>query len=82
MSAQIKAKEEVVFFIDQQKFVVEDRPYTVRELLVMAGENPEETTLVLRHGNELKKLTDLDERIQIKDGTHFVVFHRGPTPVS
>jgi hypothetical protein len=82
MSIQTKSKEEVVFFIDQQKFKAEDRPYSVRELLVLAGENPDETTLVLRHGNELTKLTDLDQRIEIKNGTHFLVFHNGPTPVS
>ncbi len=82
MPAQIKGKEEVVFFIDQQKFKAEDRPYTVRELLVLAEENPDETTLVLRHGSDLTKLTDLDQRVEIKNGTHFVVFHNGPTPVS
>ena len=82
MSVQTKGKQEVIFFIDQQKFTAEERPYTVRELLVLAGENPEETTLVLRHGNDLTKLTDLEQRIEIKNATHFVVFHNGPTTVS
>ena len=62
--------------------MAEDRPYSVRELLELAGENPAETTLVLRHGNELTKLTDLNQEIDVKNGTHFVVFHNGPTPVS
>ena len=82
MSLQIKGKEEVVFFIDQQKFKAEDRAYTPRELLVLAGENPDETTLVLRHGHDLTKLTDLDQHLEIKNGEQFIVFHNGPTPVS
>jgi multiubiquitin len=82
MQTDTKTKSEVVFFIDQQKFKLEDREYTPRELLVLAGEDPQETTLVRRHGNELVKLTDLDQKVRIEDGTHFVVFHNGPTPVS
>jgi len=72
----------VVIFIDQQKFKVQEREYTARELLVLAGENPAETTLVLKHGNELKKFENPDERVDLKNGVHFVVFHNGPTPVS
>src|SRR5207237_3123069 len=72
----------VVIFIDQQKFKVQERDYTARELLVLAGENPAETTLVLKHGNELKKFENPDEGVDIKNGMHFVVFHNGPTPVS
>ena len=82
MQTETKVKNEVVFFIDQQQFKLEDREYTVRELLQLAGEDPQETTLVRRHGNDLIKLTDLDQRIRIENGTHFVVFHNGPTPVS
>ena len=82
MTAQTKGDEKLVFFIDQQQFKLTEGEYTVRELLVLAGEDPSETTLVLRHGNDLTKLTDLDQRIEIKNGTHFVVFHNGPTPVS
>jgi hypothetical protein len=82
MQTESKTKDKVVFFIDQQEFKLEDREYSVRELLQLAGEDPKETTLVIRHGSELKKLTNLDELIRIKDGTHFVVFHNTPTPVS
>jgi hypothetical protein len=82
MTTQTKGKDKVVFFIDQQKFETEDRRYSVRELLEMAGETPEETTLVVRHGNDLEKLADLGREVEIKNGTHFVVFHNGPTPVS
>ena len=82
MSADTKTKKQVVFFIDQQKFAVEDRPYTVSELLTLAGENPSETTLALRHGNDLHRYTNPNEVLEIKDGSHFVVLHNGPTPVS
>jgi len=82
MTVHTKGDESVVFFIDQRQFKIGEGEYTVRDLLVLAGEDPSETTLVLRHGNELTKLTDVDQRIEIKNGTHFVVFHNGPTPVS
>lgn len=74
--------KQAIIHIDQQKFELEDRAYTARELLTLAGENPTETTLVLKHGNELKKFENPDEPIDVKNGMHFVVFHNGPTPVS
>lgn len=74
--------KQVVVHIDQQKFSLEQRSYTARELLVLAGENPAETTLVLKHGHELKKFENPDEPIEVQNGMHFVVFHNGPTPVS
>lgn len=73
---------QVVIFIDQQQFKLEEREYTPRELLIMASEDPGETTLVLKHGHEIDKLTNLDEPFQPKNGEHFVVFHNHPTPVS
>jgi hypothetical protein len=82
MNAKIEASTKVVIFIDQQQFKLEDRAYTPRELLRLAGDDPSETTLVLKHGNDLDKLTDLDKPIQLKNGEHFVVFHNSPTPVS
>lgn len=77
-----KSGTTVVIFIDQQKFNLEGRTYTPRELLTLAHEDPNETTLVLKHGNELKRFTELDEPIELKNGMHFVVFHNAPTPVS
>jgi hypothetical protein len=75
-------KRKIVIFIDQQKLEVEDRPYTPRELLTLATEDPAETTLVRKRGNQLDKLTDLEKPIDIKNGEHFVVYHNAPTPVS
>jgi len=82
MQNDARVKSEVVVFIDQQQFKLEDRAYTPRELLTLAGEDPKETTLVRKHGHELEKLTDLDKPIHLKNGEHFVVFHNAPTPVS
>ena len=50
--------------------------------LIERGEDPAETTLVLKEGNELEKLTDLDKAFRPKEGAHFVVYHNSPTPVS
>jgi hypothetical protein len=82
MSTETKHKDQVVILIDQQRFRLDDRGYTARELLQLAGEDPAETTLVLRHGNDLRKYNDLNENIDLNNGMHFVVFHNGPTPVS
>lgn len=74
--------QEVVIFIDQQQFKLKDRLYTPRELLELAQEDPSETTLVLKRGHELTKLTDLDEAVTLQNGEHFVVYHNTPTTVS
>jgi ABC-type uncharacterized transport system ATPase component len=75
-------KKEIVIHIDQEQFKVERSEMTVRELLALAGEEPAETTLVFRHGNEQRKYTNLDEVVRLENGMHFVVFHNSPTPVS
>lgn len=76
-----KSAKQIPIFIDQQKFELEPGVYTAAQLLEMAGENPGETTLVLRHGNDLEQIAD-DHRFEPKPGSHFVVFHSDPTPVS
>lgn len=81
MTIDTKSKSQVVIFIDQQQFKIDDRNYAARELLELAGEDPSETTLALRHGNDIKKFGP-DDVIGVKNGMHFVVFHNGPTPVS
>ena len=73
----------VVFFIDQQKFETEAKSLTVRALLEnYAKEDPSQTVLVFKKGNELKRLENLEEVVELKNGLHFIVFHEGPTPVS
>jgi hypothetical protein len=73
----------VHFFIDKQNFETSEKTLSVRTLLVdFAKEDPTQTVLVLKHGQELTRFTNLDEQVELKNGTHFVVFHEGPTTVS
>jgi hypothetical protein len=71
----------VPIFIDQQKFELEPGVYTAAQLLQIAGENPAETILVLKLGNELPQLPP-NERFELKPGSRFVVFHCDATAVS
>jgi predicted nucleic-acid-binding protein len=75
-------KNKTVIFIDKEKFEVEEESLSVRALLELAGEVVCETVLALQHGKEFKRLEDLDEIIELKNGMHFIVFHESPTPVS
>ena len=75
-------KGKIVFFIDKQQFKTDLDQHSAADLLSnFAQEDPTETTLVLKKGNELTKYAN-DDVITIKNGMHFVVFHDGPTPVS
>ncbi len=76
-----KTKKLVPIFIDQQKFELDEGFYTPTQLLELAGEDPAQTILVLRVGNDLQQLAH-DQGFEPKPGSHFVVFHRDPTPVS
>lgn len=83
MNAAVAQKKEVVFFIDKQQFKSEIEDLSVRTLLVdFAKEDPTQTTLAKKHGNDLTKYPDLDQVIHIENGMKFVVLHNGPTPVS
>lgn len=74
---------DVVFFIDKQQFKVDQAQQSVRALLQdFSKEDPTQTTLVLKKGNDILKYTNLDEVISIENGMKFVVFHNTPTPVS
>ena len=74
-------KEKIVFFIDKEQFTIYDETQTAADLLKLAKEDPAETTLVLKHGNDLTKFKD-DDKVIVKNGMIFAVFHDGPTPVS
>ncbi len=79
----LEKEKTIVFFIDKEQFKTDDEHLTVRKLLTeYAKEDPEQTTLVRRDGNELIKLTNLDEVIHLKNGIKFLVYHNGPCPVS
>ncbi|HEX5886313.1 MAG TPA: hypothetical protein VFY67_17355 [Pyrinomonadaceae bacterium] len=81
MSKQEKHK--INFFIDKEKFETDQEQLSVRALLVdFAKEDPTQTTLALRHGNDIEKFTNLDQLIVMENGMHFIVYHNTPTPVS
>jgi hypothetical protein len=74
---------EIVFFVDKEQFKTELTELTVRQILEdFAKEDPNETTLALKHGNERQKYTDLSFSITLANGMQFIVFHEGPTTVS
>jgi hypothetical protein len=76
-------EHEIIFFIDKQEFKTKQSRQTVRALLTdFAHEDPAQTTLVLKRGNDIVKFTNLDEVITLENGMKFVVFHNTPTPVS
>ena len=74
MSDNKNAEHDLVIFIDQEKFKLETRDYTPRELIRLAEEDPADTTLVLKQGNDLEKFTELDKPFRPKNGSHFVIF--------
>ena len=75
--------KKITFFIDKEKFETDQEKLSVKTLLVdFAKEDSSQTTLALKDGNEIKKYTNLDEMIEMKNGMHFIVFHNTPTPVS
>ena len=83
MSNGTPENNSVVFFIDKTQFKTEAIETTAKDLLLdYAAEDPVETTLVLKHGNDLTKYEDDSQSITLENGMHFVVFHDGPTTVS
>ena len=75
------SKDKIVIFIDKEQFTTDKEKQTAAELLKLAKEDPAETTLVLKHGNDLIKFKDEDV-VTLKNRMHFVVFHDGATTVS
>lgn len=76
-------KHKTIYFIDKEKFETDQEQLSVRFLLVdQAKEDPANTTLAKRKGNDLVKFTNLEELVTIENGMKFVVLHNEPTPVS
>ena len=83
MSQEKDKDKKIHFFIDKEKFETDQDQLSVRTLLVdFAKEDPSQTTLALKEGNEIKKFTNLDEMVEMKNGMRFIVYHNTPTPVS
>jgi len=78
----VSRPRKITIYIDKEKFEVETHELTVAQLLELAKDDPKQTTLALKLGNELEKFADLNKIICLKNGMKFVVFHNEPTPVS
>jgi hypothetical protein len=80
---QEKKEHKINFFIDKEKFETDQSSLSVRALLVdYAKEDSTQTTLAFKHGNDVKKYTNLDEMVPLENGMKFVVYHNTPTTVS
>lgn len=78
-----KKNDLTVFFVDKEKFKTDKTELTVLEILRdFAKEDPDETTLVRREGNDLIKYEDPNLIINLLNGMKFIVYHNGPTQVS
>ena len=55
------SKETIEIYIDKEKFTIDNEKQTAAELLKLAKEDPAETTLVLKLGNDLVKFKDDDD---------------------
>ena len=78
-----KHEKKIVFFIEQKKYETEKEKLTVREILVdFAKVDPERYTLALKQQGGFHEYANLDESIEMKEGMHFSLFDKKPTPVS
>jgi hypothetical protein len=82
MANTSQKSEKIVFFIDKQKFEWDSNQITVSKLFELASEDPKETTMALKEGNDIHKYTDMNATVDLKNGMKFIVFHNEPTPVS
>jgi len=72
----------ITIWIDKQKFELHTHERTVAQLLELAGDDPNQTTLKLKEGNKLEEFTNSNQIVCLRNGMRFVVFHNEPTPVS
>lgn len=75
-------KAKTIYFIDAEKFETEEETLSVGFLLAQAQQDPANTTLATRHGNQIHKFNDVNETVEIKNGMKFIVLHNTPTTVS
>ncbi len=78
-----KQNKKIVFFIDQKKHETSQQALTVREILnEFAKVDPERYILALKKQGGFDEYDNLDTEIPMKDGMHFSLFDKKPTPVS
>jgi hypothetical protein len=72
----------IPFFVDSEKETTTADVLTVRAILALVGEDPDEYYVVERHGNELTEYRGAETEVPVKAGAKFVTVFTGPTPVS
>jgi hypothetical protein len=68
--------------IDGEELNVEERDYTLRELLELSGNDPETTYLIERHGDHETDYIELDSIVKLHKHMRFITGDRGPAPVA
>lgn len=76
-----KGQPDVSFTIDGVEYSSKERRLTARELLSLAGVNPEDHDLARVVGGGIEKRFGDDEVVQLTSGAKFVSIFTGPTPV-
>lgn len=79
---QPQPQHSVNIFINQKKHEVTAATMTPRQLLELAGEQPEQTKLSLKDQGQLHAYDNLDENVPLRNGMHFIATYIGSTPVS
>ena len=75
--------KKIVFFIDQKKHETDDQTLTIKQILVdFAKVDPERYTLAIKKEGGYHEYENLIEIIEMKNGMHFSLFDKKPTPVS
>jgi hypothetical protein len=81
MSTDRRKPKKIEIKIDGEKYELEDRDYTLRELLELSGNDPESTYLI-EHGHDETEYRDLDAVVELRKNMRFVTGDRGPAPVA
>jgi hypothetical protein len=80
---QAEKHKVVTFKVDDEELETTKKKLTVREILVLAEEDPETHFLQLvKHGKPGTEYKNLDEELPLHDGIEFVTVFTGPTHVS
>jgi hypothetical protein len=78
-----KEKKKNVFFIEQKKHETSEQSLSIRQILTdFAKVDANRYTLALKNQGGFEEFENLDHVITIKDGMHFSLFDKKPTPVS
>lgn len=76
-------KKKIVFFIEQKKYETTEESLTVRAILVdFAQVGVDRYILALKQQGGFEEFENPEQTISMKEGMHFSLFDKKPTPVS